>query len=100
MSLMAALWHKTPCPGDHETYNFSRLFIGHHYNILSLSDLCLGLVIGRRFFKEIVHFPYITYMAMPKHKNSCPGVHKIYNPSLVIVAMHLVSVNQTMGVYF
>ena len=37
---------------------------------------------------------------MPKHKNSCPGVHKIYNPSLVIVAMHLVSVNQTMGVYF
>ena len=27
MTFMASPWHKTPCPRDHETYNFSRLFI-------------------------------------------------------------------------
>ena len=31
-----------PCPGHHEIYNFSRPYIGHHYYILSLCDLCMG----------------------------------------------------------
>ena len=45
MTLMATPWFKTPLPRGHETHNFSRLFIGHHYNIhvLSLSELCLGV---------------------------------------------------------
>ena len=29
--------------------------------------------------KEIMHFHYITYMATPQHKNTCPGGHEIYN---------------------
>ena len=29
-----------PCPGGNKIYNFGRLFLGHHYYILSLSDLC------------------------------------------------------------
>ena len=33
--------HKTPFPGVHETYNFGRPVLSHHYSILSLSDLCL-----------------------------------------------------------
>ena len=36
---MATSWHKTPCPGGHETYNFSTLFIGHHDNTLSFHFL-------------------------------------------------------------
>ena len=39
-------WYKDalaqdPCPGGHEIYNFGRIFLGHHYHILSLSDVCL-----------------------------------------------------------
>ena len=32
-----------PSPGGHESYNFGRPFLGHHYYILSLSDLYLGV---------------------------------------------------------
>ena len=46
-------------------------------NILSLSDLCLG--VEKKIFKEIMHFHYMTYMATPLHKNPCPGGHEIYN---------------------
>ena len=47
----------------HEIYNFGRLFIGLHYYILSLYDLCLG--VKMKIFKEIMHFYYMTYMATP-----------------------------------
>ena len=40
---MATPQHKNPCRGGHEFYNFGRLFLGHHYYKLSLSDLCLGI---------------------------------------------------------
>ena len=33
----------------------------------------------QEFFKEIMHFHYMTYMAMPQHKILCPRVHEIYN---------------------
>ena len=61
-TIMAKPWHKTPCPRGNETYNFSRLFIGHDNIILNLSDLCLGL---KKIFKEIMHFHYMNYMATP-----------------------------------
>ena len=77
MTYMAILWHKNPCPRGHEIYNFGRPFLGHHYYILGLSDLCLG--IEKKIFKEIMHFHYMTYMATPKHKNPCPRGHEIYN---------------------
>ena len=50
----------------YEIYNFGTPFLGHHYYmyILSLSDQCLGEW-RQRFFKEIMHFHYITYMATP-----------------------------------
>ena len=51
-----SLTHQNPCPRGHEIYNLSRLFIGHHYNILSFSDLGLE----NKIFKEIMHFHYIT----------------------------------------
>ena len=44
-----------PCPGGHEIYHFGRSFLGHHYNTLSLSYLCLGV---EKIFKEIMHFHY------------------------------------------
>ena len=39
MTFKATPYHKNPCPGGHEIYNF----LGHHYYILGLSDQCLGV---------------------------------------------------------
>ena len=61
MTYMATPVHKNPCPRGHEIYNFGRPFLGHHYYILGLSDLCLG--IEKNIFKEIMQFHYMTYMA-------------------------------------
>ena len=47
-----------PCPGGNEIYNVGRPFLGHHYCILSLSDLCLG--VEKKIFKEI-HQLYTFY---------------------------------------
>ena len=49
-----------PLPQVHEIYNFGRPFLGHHYYILGLSDLCLEV---EEIFKEIMQFHYMTYMA-------------------------------------
>ena len=53
MTYMATPEHKNPCPRGHEIYNFGTPFLGHHYYILGLSDLCLGVA---KIFKEIMHF--------------------------------------------
>ena len=57
---MAAPRHKNPCPGGHEIYNFRTPFLGHHYLILSLSDLCPG--VKKKIFKGIMHVQYMTYI--------------------------------------
>ena len=54
---MATPEHKNLCPWGHEIKNFGRPFLGHHYYILSLYDLCL--VEEKKIFKEIMHFPYM-----------------------------------------
>ena len=59
MTFTATPLHNNPCPGGYVTYNYNALFIGHHSNILSLSDLCVEL----KVLNEIMHFHYITYMA-------------------------------------
>ena len=64
MTYMAATpEHKNPCPRAHEMYNFGRVFLVHHYYILGLFHLCLG--VEKKIFKEIAHFHYKTYMALP-----------------------------------
>ena len=47
----------------HKINNIGRPLLGHHYYILDLSDLCLG--VEKKNFKEIMHFQYMTYMATP-----------------------------------
>ena len=74
---MATPLRKNPSPRGHGSYNFGRPFLGHHYYILSLSNLCLG--VEKKIFKEKMHFHYMTYMATPYHKNPCPGSPEIYN---------------------
>ena len=63
MTYMATLQHQNPCPGGCEIYNLGRPFLGHHYFINSLSDLCMG--VKKKILKEIMHFHYMTYMAIP-----------------------------------
>ena len=65
---------KNPFPRGHEIYNFGRPFLGHLTCILTLSVLCLG---EEKIFKEIVHFHYITFIDMTRHKSPYPGVMKI-----------------------
>ena len=64
MTYMAAPQHKNPCPGIHEIYNFGRPFLGHHYYILSLSDLYLE--VEKKIFKE--------------NRNTVSNAHKMIPP--------------------
>ena len=54
---------KNPCPRGHEIYNFVRPFHSHHTYICLL---CLFYCLGeeKKIFKEIMHFHYMTYMAI------------------------------------
>ena len=54
---------KYPCPGCHAIDNFVRPFLGSHYGILSLFELCPGLGVEKKLLKEIIHFHCINYMA-------------------------------------
>ena len=51
-----------PLPWGHEIYNFGRLFLGHHYHLLSLSVPCSE--VEKNFFKEkhqlFSFYPQIT----------------------------------------
>ena len=88
---MTTPWHKNPCPRGHEIYNFGRPFLGHHYYILGLSDLCLE--VERKILKEIIYFHYMTYMATLLFKNPAPGVMKLtilVDPSLITITTYLV----------
>ena len=38
LTYMATPERKNPCPGGHEIYNIGRLFLGHHYYTLILSE--------------------------------------------------------------
>ena len=60
---MAKPQKKNPCPGGHEIYTFGRLFLGHHYYKLSLFEPCPR--VEKKILKEIMHFHYMTQMAMP-----------------------------------
>ena len=40
--------------GGHEIYNSGRPFLGHHYFIISLTELCLG--VENKILREIMHF--------------------------------------------
>ena len=51
--------HKNPCHGGSEIYNFGKLFLGHNYFSLGLSDLCMGM----KLFIEKNYLSYITSKA-------------------------------------
>ena len=83
---MAMPKHKNPCPDGHEIYNLGRLFLGHHYNPLSLSDECLRVV--KKTFNEIHQFytamvnDYILllcYLIMFECRNIYIHVYMLYN---------------------
>ena len=44
--------HKNPCQGGNEIYNIGRLFLGHHYYAVSLSESCPR--VEKKIFKEII----------------------------------------------
>ena len=55
--------HMNCCPGGNESYNFGRPFLGHHYYIHGLSDLCLG--VEKKIFKDIQQFTLLTQNDLP-----------------------------------
>ena len=54
---------QNPYPEGHEIHKLGRPFLGFHYLILSLSELCMG--VEKNIFKRNDAFHYITYMATP-----------------------------------
>ena len=76
MTYMATPQRKNPCLGGHEIYNLGRPFLGHHQNILSLFDLCIG---GKKIFKRNNAFSLYDLYGHTIAKNPCPGGHEIYN---------------------
>ena len=48
MTYMATPKRKNPCPEAYEIYNLGRPFLGQHYYIRILSDLCIR---GKKNFK-------------------------------------------------
>ena len=71
---MASPKYMNPCPIGHEIYSLSRLVIGHHFKILSLSDLCLRL--KKRILETNYAFSIYDLYGHAYHKNPCPGVMK------------------------
>ena len=62
-TLKATPQQKNPYPWVPELNNFGRPFLGHHYYLLGLSDLWLG--VETKILKEKMHFHYLTYMTTP-----------------------------------
>ena len=78
MTYMTTPQHKNPCPRGHEIYNFGRPFLGHHYYILGLSNLCLG--VEQKMLKEKMHFHNMTYMwPRPCTRTPAPEIQQFYS---------------------
>ena len=62
---------------------------------ITIQVVCLKLCLGveQKIFIEIIHFHYMIYMAMPQHKNPCPGGHEIYNFGGPFLGHHLICLN-------
>lgn len=56
---MTTPYHKTTYPGDYGIYNIRKPILGHHYYILSLFDVHLGVT--KNIYKVIMHFHLMTY---------------------------------------
>ena len=91
MTYMATPQQKNPCPEGHEIYNFVLLFLVHFYYMLRSSDICL-------YFKEIMSFHYMTFIATLQQKSACPGVMSFtiwqtlpWSPLLYTVCLNHVS---------
>ena len=85
---------KEPLPrGCHKIYNFVRPFLGHHYYILSLSDLCIGG--KKKIFKRNNAFALYDLPGIWPHpcaRTPASEVIKfviLLDPSLVIISIHL-----------
>ena len=67
--------HVNLCPRGHDIYTLSRLFIGtcSHYNILSLSYLCMGQ--EKKIIKEIIKFTLLLWLS-PSTRTPAPGSMK------------------------
>ena len=54
---------RTPAQGGNDISDFDRPYLHYHYYIPSLSDLCSE--VEKMIFKDLMHFYYMTYMAIP-----------------------------------
>ena len=57
MTVVTTPEHMNLYPGGHDICNFGKPLLGHHYNLLSLTELCAKL---EKIFKRIMHFYLMT----------------------------------------
>ena len=96
MTYMSTPLHKNLCPGAHGIHNFGILFLGFHYFILSLSDLCLEL--ERFFFFRKNAFSLYDICPHPSKETIPRGswnLQILVNPSLVIITIQIICQNHT-----
>ena len=88
---MTAPRQKNPCTGGREIYYLGRLFFGHHYYTLTLSDLRLNE--KKKILLEIMHVHYMTYLVTPSTRIPALGIIKFSNfggPFLDIPLVYLI----------
>ena len=74
---MATPSHKNPCPWGPEIHNFCKPFLGHHYHMRSLSDLCLGRE-KNIFLRNNAFSLYDLIFDHILAQEPLPGGHEIY----------------------
>lgn len=77
MNIAAKPKHKSPWPRGHGIYSFGRSFLGYHYYVRRLPDVCLGH--GELIFKQMYKFK--TFFT---HTISSLGGHYI-----LFITMHM-----------
>ena len=89
--------HKNLYPGAHDIHNFGILFLGFHYFILSLSDLCLELERKIFFFRNNA-FSLCDICPHPSKETIPRGswnLQILVDPSLVIITIIIICLNHT-----
>ena len=75
ITFMATPYRKNPCAWDHESYNFCRPFLVHHYYILSLLNLCPW--VEKKIFQEFCIFTIWLIWPHPIARTPASWVMKV-----------------------
>ena len=74
---MPTLLYRSPCPRDHETYNFGRRFTDLYSTVISLSSICAD--VEKKFLKTGQILAALTLVHLGHLQLSSPYPKGLYN---------------------